>query len=147
MMIEKTEDFTIVAPKSTPLTFTSEFETVLKTSKAINEFMPVWELFGNTKFFVPIIQDDSGESATGFLFFTIAYPDSNSPSVMISEQLERLANMQAESAICITGTELIKMLHAEVGVVINTNLPDENSIFVIPKGAVQWLKESIQESK
>ena len=146
-MIEKIEDFTIVAPNSTPPAFPSEFEAVLKTSKAINEFMPVWELFVNTKFFVPIIQDGSGESATGFLFSIIAYPDNNSPSVMISEQLERLANMQTESAIYITGTELIKMLHAEVGVVINTNLPDENSIFVIPKGVVRWLKESIQESK
>lgn len=128
-----------------PLKFkdTSNFETILKSSKDANDYMPVWELFVNTKFFVPIIRDDNEESITNFKFLIIGYPESNSPSIVISEQRGRLTIAQTDSAVHITGAQLLKMLNPEVGIILNTSLPEFN-LFGIPKEITQWLNKSIQ---
>jgi len=46
----------------------STFEGEVLKAKNTNEFMPVWELFINTKFFVMVIPNDTGEQTQDFRF-------------------------------------------------------------------------------
>ena len=119
----------------------SPFERILLQAKQSQEYMPVWEAFVNTQFFVVATPMDSGETTKNFRFSIFNSPESkNQPMVIISESLDKLSNSSSDNAIKITGAKLVQMLNHEVGIVIAFS----DGAFGIPKEQVQWLRESIQ---
>ena len=122
----------------------SIFENAVNKSKISNEFMPVWELFVNTHFFVITVPLDSGNQTSDFRFSIFQSPETqNQPVVIVSEVLERLGkNSSSTKAIKVTGAKLIQLLNTEVGIMIALN----DGAFGIPKEQVQWLRASIQPS-
>lgn len=134
----------LVSPAmSAPPAFQTDFESVLYASKKTGELMPVWERFVNTRFFVVVIRNDSGQQTKDFRFVVFNNPVDKKPYVLVSEHLERLENVQSGEAIKVSGAQLVQLLRPELGLVIGLNDPEEGA-FAIPNGQVQWLRDSIQ---
>lgn len=126
-----------VAPAST-----TPFEKAVLEAKATNEFMPVWELFVNTQFFVITVPMDSGDTTSDFRFSIFQGPETqNQPVVIVSEHLDRLENNSGSNkAIKVSGAKLVQLLNPEVGILVA--IPTGG--FGLPKEQVQWLRASIQ---
>lgn len=119
----------------------SKFESAAITARETNEFMPVWELFLNTEFFVLVIPLDSGEQTSDFKFSIFKSPETqNEPVVLISEEIERLHHNENVKAIKLRGGKLIQVVNSELGIVVALT----DGAFGIPKEQVQWLKASTQ---
>ena len=119
----------------------TELETAILEARDTNDFMPVWELFVNTHFYVIVIPNDEGSQTSDFTFAIFQNSETeNKPFVIVSELLERLENSSSNKAIKIPGAELIQLLNPEVGIMVSL----EDGAFGIPKDQVQWLRESIQ---
>jgi len=120
----------------------SALEEVVLESKKTNDFMPVWDLFVNTQFYVVTIPLDSGDKTSDFKFSIFqSLETENQPVVIISEDLSRLdRNSSSDKAIKVSGAKLIQLLNAEVGILLA--LADGG--FGLPKEQVQWLRASIQ---
>jgi len=123
----------------------SSFEAILLVSKKTGDFMPVWESFVNTQFFVVIVRQDDGQKTKDFRFSVFNNPVDEKPYVLVSEYLERLDNAQSGEAIKVSGAKLVQLLRPELGIVIG-GLKDGGA-FAMPNDRVQWLRESIQSSK
>lgn len=119
----------------------SLFERTALQAKKTQDYMPVWELFVNTEFFVSVIPLDTGKQTSDFRFSILQGPGTNNePVVVVSENLERLSIAESGKAIKLRGGKLIQMVNPEVGIVIALI----DGAFGIPKEQVQWLKSSIQ---
>jgi len=119
----------------------SPFEKVTLEARKTQDFMPVWERFVNTEFFVSIIPLDSGKQTSDFRFSILNGPGTNTePVVLVSENLQRLSIAESGKSIKLRGGKLIQMINPEVGIVVVLS----DGAFGIPKERVQWLKSSIQ---
>lgn len=120
----------------------SQFERAVLNAKTTQDFMPVWEAFVNTQFYVSVIPMDSGSTTENFRFSVFQSEGTqNQPAVLVSESLERLGpNSSSSKAIKMAGAKLVQMLNPELGIVVGYR----DGGFGIPKEQVQWLRESIQ---
>lgn len=131
-----------IAPKEapTPIQPTAIFEQVVISSKASGDYMPAWECFVNTEFFVPVIRSDVGKQTKDFRFVVQNNPQDKKPYVIVSEELGRLENPHSAEAIKIKGAALIEQLNPEVGILVSLS----NGGFGMPADLVAWLRASIQ---
>ncbi len=118
----------------------SIFERAVIEAKTTNDFLPVWNLFINTRFFVIVKTDEKNSTTNNFVFSIFNSQETkDSPMVLVSEKIERLENPGSNKAIQVTGAELVKMLNPEVGIMVGT----ADGGLGIPKHLVQWIKNSI----
>lgn len=116
------------------------FEQIVKSCKAANDYMPAWERFLNTAFFVSVIRHDSGAQTQDFRFVLNTNTPDGMPCVIVSEELHRLQNLHSFEAIKLSGGKLIEMLNPDVGILIALS----EGGFGMPKNLIGWLRASIQ---
>ncbi len=121
----------------------TEFERIVLSCKSTGDFMPTWEKFLNTWFFVAVIPRDSGPKTEDFQFQLLKSPQDGKACISISEKLQRLSVTQGSQAIKEVGGKLIAMLNPEVGVIIALS----DGAFGMPSDLVGWLRASTQPTK
>lgn len=121
----------------------SRFEETVQKARETRDFMPVWNSFINTMFFVSVIPLGESPESSDFRFSIFQGPATkNKPMVLASEKPERLSGDDKVKAIRLQGGKLIGLLNQEVGIVVALN----DGAFVIPGEQVQWLRSSIQSA-
>ena len=115
------------------------FEGVVRACKVSNDYMPAWEKFVNTEFFVAVLPQDAGSQTSDFRFAIHDSPK-NEPAVIVSENLEHLKSSATDKAIKIRGANLISMLNHQVSILVALS----DGAFGIPVNLVAWLRASIQ---
>jgi hypothetical protein len=115
------------------------FEKVVRACQATNDYMPAWEKFVNTEFFVAVLPQDSGSQTKDFRF-AIHNSPKNEPTVMVSEELEYLKSSATDKAIKMRGAILISTLNHQVSILVALS----DGAFGIPVNLVAWLRASIQ---
>jgi hypothetical protein len=118
----------------------TEFERIVLSCKATGNFMPAWERFVNTRFFVAVIPADSGPKTSDFRFQILKNPQDGKPCIAISEHLDKLSSTQGQKAIQEIGAKLVTMLRPELGILIALS----DGAFGLPPELVGWLRSSIQ---
>ena len=121
----------------------TEFERIVLSCKSTGDFMPAWDKFLNTWFFVSVIPKDSGPQTKDFQFQILRSPQDGKACISISEKLQRLSVIQGSQAIKEVGGKLIAMLNPEVGVLIALS----EGAFGMPPDLVGWLRASTQPAK
>ena len=121
----------------------TEFEHLIGTCKTSGDFMPVWERFVNTFFFVSVIQNDAGAQTKDFRFQLLKSPQDGAPCIIVSEHLSRLAATQGTTAIKELGGKLVAMLQPGVGILVAI----DDGAFGIPPDQVGWLRASLQSAQ
>ena len=117
-----------------------QFEEIVKKCKVSGDYMPAWELFVNTKFYVGIHRLDSGDVMRDFRFLIFDSPNDGSPCLIVSEVLERLSKEKSKDWLCMTGSELIRK--SRPGLSILVALSDAG--FGVPSNVIEWLRKSMQ---
>ena len=115
------------------------FEDVVKACKATNDYMPAWEKFVNTEFFVAVLPQDAGSQTRDFRF-AIHNSPKNEPTVIVSESMDYLNSSATDKAIKMRGANLISMLNHQVSILVALS----DGAFGIPVILVAWLRASIQ---
>lgn len=115
-------------------------ETVLKAMES-KDYLPAYEKFVNSRFFIGVHRSDAGPGTLDFRFDVISNEGNVESYVIIAEDICRLKNTRTTDAIQITGVELAQMLNPEVGIMVAL---ESGGAFGIPKELIQWLRESIQ---
>lgn len=121
------------------MTTNATFEQTVKAAKASDDFLPVWDQFVRTAFFVGVLPQDDGPQTENFLFQVRTGPRGE-PMVMVSEDLDRLQTREVGRAIRMHGGDLVSRLNPDVGILVA--LSDGN--FGIPVDLVGTLRAAIQ---
>jgi hypothetical protein len=116
------------------------FETIVKACTKTSDFLPAWQKFANTMFFVAVLPDNPEAANGGFDFIVHISEKTKGPAVVIAETLEHLKNPATNKAIRINGTRLIAMLPVEAGVLVALS----DGAFGIPATLVGWLRATIE---
>jgi len=118
------------------------FNMRLYTAKQDDNYMPVWEAFVNTKFFVPVHPAEGQSETISDFRFAVHELGPGNPGVTIAEDLELLRlNNLPDTAIQMGGAKLVQSLHPKIMVAIA--LPN-NDVFMMPADHLQWLRDSMQ---
>lgn len=117
----------------------SALEQAIQTARHSDDFMPVWERFVNTDFFVLVDQRDSGSQTRDFRFVISTSPK-DEPAVLISEDIEKLSGRERSQAINMSGGRLIEVLNPEVSILVVIS----DGGFGMPVDLVAWLRQSMQ---
>ena len=121
------------------MTGNDTFEQSVKAATASQDFIPAWEMFVRSAFFVAVLPQDEGVQTSDFLFQVRDGPRGE-PMVMVSEDLDRLQAREVDKAIRMHGGELISMLNPGVGILVSLS----DSDFGIPVDMVATLRAAIQ---
>jgi hypothetical protein len=118
----------------------SDFEILAIQCKVSGNYMPAYEKFVNTRFYVGIIPAPPGEPADNFRFILGKSPEDNGPCVIVSETQDRLQKQKAKQHLHIMGSELVRKLNPQVSILVA--LSDRG--FGINTKTVNMLKVSMQ---
>jgi hypothetical protein len=121
------------------MTTISAFEGIVRTAKQTGEYMPAWESFVNTEFFVGVLPHDAGNQTSDFRFVVREGPRGE-PMVIVSEDLSRLESPATDKAIKVRGGNLVSMLNPEVGILVALS----DGGFGMPVDLVAWLRACMQ---
>lgn len=83
-----------------------------------------------------------GPQTKDFRFHILMGPEDKKPVLVISESLHRLTRVNGVQAIKLRGDALLRMLHADVGVLIALT----DGVFGIPVELASWLRNSTQSA-
>ena len=121
------------------MTNISAFEIIVRAAKQTGNYMPAWESFINTEFFVGVLPQDAGSQTSDFRFVVLEGPEGE-PMVIVSEELDRLDSPATDKAIKVRGGHLVSLLNPEVGVLVALS----NGGFGMPVDVIAWLRASTQ---
>jgi hypothetical protein len=116
------------------------FETIVKACMKTSDFLPAWQKFANTMFFVAVLPNNPVAASGGFDFIVDDSEKTKGPAVVIAESIEHLENPATNKAIRINGTRLITMLPVDIGVLVAMS----DGMFGIPADLVGWLRANIE---
>lgn len=120
--------------------FSESFEKVVRACQASNDYMPVWEKFINTEFFITVLPQDTGSQTSDFRFVIYNSPKNDEPTVIVSETLDYIKSSATNKAIKVRGATLIFALNHQVGILVALS----DGGFGIPANLVAWLRAGIQ---
>jgi hypothetical protein len=116
----------------------SSLDKAIEVAKTTDEYMPVWQEFINTKFYVLTTPLDEGDKTSNFRFNI--YTIKGQPTIILSENLDRIAATGIENkAIQVSGGKVIQMLNPDVAIMVAL----EQGGFGLPKDIVDWLRNSL----
>jgi len=116
----------------------SNLDKAIEVAKKNNDYMPVWQEFINTKFYVLATPLDEGDKTSNFRFNI--YNIKGQPTIILSENLDRIAATGGEEkAIQVAGGKVIQMLNPDVAIMVAL----EQGGFGLPKDIVDWLRNSL----
>jgi len=116
------------------------FETIVKACKATSNFLPAWQKFANTLFFVAVLPQDPEAATGGYDFIVDVSEMTKGPAVVIAETIDHLESPATNKAVRLNGTKLITMLPADVGILVVFG----DGTFGIPADLVGWLRGNIK---
>ncbi len=119
--------------------FSESFEDVVGACRVTDDYMPAWEKFVNTEFFIAVLPQDVGRQTSDFRF-AIHNSPKDEPTVIVSENLEHLNSSATDKAIKMRGANLISTLNHQVSILVALS----DGAFGIPVNLVAWLRASIQ---
>ena len=116
----------------------SSLDKAIEIAKTTNDYMPVWQEFVNTKFYVLTTPLDEGDKTSNFKFNI--YSIKGQPTIILSESIDRITATEINNkAIQVAGGKVIKMLNPDVAIMVAL----EQGGFGLPKDIVDWLRKSL----
>ena len=115
------------------------FEKVVSACKPSNDYLPAWEKFINTEFFIAVLPQDTGNQTRNF-HFVIHNSPKDGPTVIVSENFDYLKLSATGKAIKMRGANLISTLNHQVGILVALS----DGAFGMPANLVAWLRAGIQ---
>ena len=114
------------------------FEQVLNSVPAQGSFTPAWKKFVKTKFFVQVLRAVDN-NPRNFSLHIAPDPDSGKPSVLISEQRERLNRQHGNATAALYGADIVKLLADDAAILVALS----DRAFEIASARVAWLRAGI----
>jgi len=115
----------------------------ISKAKLTNDFLPIWDVFLNTLFYVRVIRSDEGPQTKDFRFVTFKSTPEAEPVVIASEDPTRLVSDQSIDIIRVPGGKLIGLLNPNLGIVIPLS---DQGVFGMPASLVTWLRSITQKT-
>ncbi len=115
------------------------FSNLAVLARKNNDYSNVWSAFLNGLWHVLVEPLEQPVNGQDFRFVVREFGPNKEPTIFIAEQSDQLANATVRHSIHARGSDLIRMLHAEVAIAISLG---NGEVLGMPNALVCHLRDS-----